>query len=99
MSVDECFMMLRNDIADFRAQLTVYPWFKCQDDIRQGALIELCFNMGLAHLLQFKNMLEALGRKNYLEAAKELLDSKWASQVGVSRSKDIAYRISNGRYI
>ena len=98
LSVDECFMMLRNDISDFRGQLAAYPWFKCQDDIRQGALIELCFNMGLAHLLQFKNMLDAIGRKSYPEASKELLSSKWAQQVGKARSEDIAYRISVGRY-
>ena len=98
LSTDECFFLLKNDIADFRGQLSVYPWFKCQDDVRQNALIELCFNMGLSHLLQFKNTLDALGRKNYPEAAKELLSSKWAQQVGKARSEDIAYRISVGRY-
>ena len=98
LSVDECFFLLKNDIADFRSQLIKYDWFKCQDDIRQGALIELCFNMGLTHLLQFKNMLDSLGRKSYPEASKELLNSKWAEQVGASRSSDLAYRISFGRY-
>ncbi len=98
LSVDECFYLLRNDIADFRSQLTKYDWFKCQDDIRQGATIELCFNMGLSHLLQFKNTIDALGRKNYPEAVKELISSKWAQQVSKSRVDDIAYRILNGRY-
>ena len=98
LSIDECFYLLKNDIADFRNQLKNYDWFVSQDDVRQGALIELAFNLGLGGLLGFVHMLDALKRKSYLEAAKELLDSQWAIQVGPTRSKDLAYRISHGRY-
>jgi lysozyme len=98
LSVDEIFFLLRNDLNDCRSQLTIYAWFKCQDDVRQGALIELCFNLGITHLLEFKNMLDAIGRKNYPEAVKALLNSKWAEQVSKNRVDDISYRINFGRY-
>ncbi len=99
LSIDEIWFMLRNDIGDSYTQLQSYPWFKTQDEVRQDALIELCFNMGLPHLLTFKNMLAALEAHNYPLAARELLDSLWAKQVGVKRSKDLASRISTGRYL
>lgn len=98
LSVDEIFYLLKNDIKDFRGQLAQYDWFKCQDEVRQGVLIELCFNMGLSHLLQFKNMIAALSMKSYAAACKELMDSVWARQVSKARSDDICWRLANGRY-
>jgi lysozyme len=98
LSVDEIFYLLKNDIAYFRLQLQVYDWYKIQDQVRADALVELAFNMGISHLLEFADMLYALKRKSYPEAAKALLASKWAEQVGPIRSKDLAYRILNGRY-
>lgn len=98
LSVDECFYLLRNDIAEFRKDLSAYEWFKIQDDVRQGVLIELAFNMGMAHLLGFKNMIAALLAKNYSLASKELANSAWFTQVGKGRSDDIRWRLDNGRY-
>ena len=98
LSIDEIFFLLRNDIADFRHQLKDFDWFKNQDDVRQGVLIELCFNLGLSHLLGFKNMLAALLIKNYPLAVKELCDSAWSKQVSAARVNDIKGRLLNGRY-
>ena len=61
-------------------------------------MIELCFNLGLTGLLGFKKMIDALTRKNYPEAVKQLLDSRWATQIGKSRIDDITYRLGVGRY-
>ena len=98
LSVDECFYLLRNDLAECRSQLTKYDWFKNQDEVRQGALIELCFNLGITGLIGFKNMITSLKLKSYAEAVKHLKDSKWASQVGARRVEDICWRLGNGRY-
>ena len=40
------------------------------------------FNMGMPTLRKFRNMLDALERKEYSRAADEMLDSNWADQVG-----------------
>ncbi len=98
LSVDECFFLLRNDIADFKSQLAKYDWFVMQDEVRQLALVELAFNMGLEHLIGFVHMIDALKRKSFAEAARDLLASQWAVQVGNNRSQDLAYRINFGRY-
>ena len=98
LSIDEIFYLLRNDIKEFRNQLGQFEWFVMQDEVRRGVLVELAFNMGIPHLLQFKKMIGALTIKNYPLACKELMDSIWATQVGKSRSDDICYRLKNGRY-
>ena len=49
---------------------------------RQEVLIDLCFNMGLSTLRTFKKMHKALEVHDHELAATELLDSKYATQVG-----------------
>ena len=50
-----------------------------QEDKRE-VLYEMAYQLGVPKLLQFKRMWEALQGKNYEEASKEMLNSKWASQ-------------------
>lgn len=52
------------------------------DDPRYCVLIDMCFNLGLPRLLKFKKMFAALEEQDYDKAADEMLDSKWARQVG-----------------
>ena len=65
------------------------------DDVRKGALIDLIFNMGLPRLKNFKLMLAALKRKDYLRASEELKCSRYYSQVPV-RAEEIRKIILNG---
>ena len=48
----------------------------------QLTLITLSFNLGRKRLSGFKRLKKALQEKDRLGAAAELLDSKWADQVG-----------------
>ncbi len=98
LSVDECFYLLRNDIKEEHTLLSQYDWYAKQDVVRQGALIELSFNLGFNGLLGFKDMIKALGTNSYSTAAKELADSLWAKQVSKARVDDISYRLFTGRY-
>lgn len=45
-------------------------------------LTDMMFNLGYDRLSQFKKMLTALSKGDYEGTAKEMLDSKWAKQVG-----------------
>lgn len=45
-------------------------------------LTDMMFNMGYNRLSQFKKMLTALSKGQYGTAAREMLDSTWAKQVG-----------------
>jgi lysozyme len=42
----------------------------------------MCFNLGIARLRGFKKMLAAMQAGDVETAAKEMLDSTWAKQVG-----------------
>jgi lysozyme len=56
----------------------------------------MIFNLGLYGVLGFKRMLAALREKDYLKASKEMLDSKWAKQVGY-RAKKLASIMALGK--
>lgn len=48
----------------------------------KAVLLDMAYNMGVAGLLKFSKTLGELRRGNYAAAASEMLDSRWASQVG-----------------
>jgi len=54
------------------------------------------FNLG-NRLFNFKNMLFALAKKDYDEAAAQMLDSKWAQQVK-GRSSELAKMMKEDIY-
>jgi lysozyme len=98
ISRDEAMYLLRNDIAESRLELSHYDWFNNMDKVRQEVLIELHFNIGLAKLLGFKNMIAYLKQGYYYNASLQLRKSLWARQVGQTRSQDMANRLNTGRY-
>jgi len=93
ISVQEAEFLFNNDFERCKKELSEYQWYMIQPVIVQGALINMCFNLGIKRLLGFKKMIAALYIKDYAKAAKEALDSQWATQVG-QRAKDIAVMIS-----
>ena len=56
------------------------PVFGELSETRKIVLINMYFNLG-NRLFKFNNMLYAIHAKDYEEAAKQMLDSKWAKQV------------------
>ena len=74
--------ILTDDINDCIRDMdrSCYGW-RNHDSARQNVLLEMCFNLGVSRLLGFKRMWAALQRKDYAEAAAEMLSSKWAEQV------------------
>ncbi len=99
LSMDEQLYLLNNDILRCRSELLRCDFYKNEiNAVRQDALVELCFNMGLSGLLKFVKMLSFFQEKNYKAATIELVDSKWAKQVSIDRVHDICFRIENGSY-
>lgn len=80
----EAELLLNNDI-EIAQQETVLVFPKLADlsKNRQAVLINMCFNLGKTGLGNFKRMLAALDAKDFERAADEMLDSKWAHQVGL----------------
>ena len=72
-------------------------YFNKLDEARQFVLVDMCFNMGLKKLFTFKKFFAALLKRDYPVAAREMLNSKWAVQVG-NRAKKLAEIMRTGEY-
>lgn len=92
---DEALYLLRNDIQRAKQALERYDFFEGLSDTRQNALIDFMFNVGATTFSKFKNMIAALENKDYEQASSELLDSRYARQVG-RRAQKIAEMIRLG---
>lgn len=60
----------------------------------QMVLINMSYNLGERKIFGFEKMRAAIMQGNYLEAAKEMKDSKWFDQVG-NRSEELAQIMSD----
>lgn len=90
LSDDEIEYLLRNDIViAFGDALKLFPSFATLTDARQRALVNMSFNLGIDRLGKFRKMRAAIQAGDWDKAADEMLDSKWACQVGPR-----AYRLS-----
>jgi lysozyme len=91
ISHEEAMFMLQNDVKDcVRELLKLYSWVNSLSDVRKIVLISMAFNLGIAGIAQFRNMWNALESDDYVSAAKHMLDSEWAKQVG-NRAERLAH--------
>lgn len=96
LTQDEISYLLQSRIKSTTATLQKnLPWFNTLDTVRQAALINATFNMGLGHLLGFHNALSLVQQGNWEAAAKEMLNSTWAKEVG-PRATRLAQQIQTG---
>lgn len=65
--------------------------------VRREVFVEMVYNMGPSRVAGFKNMLSAIRRNDWADAADEMLDSKWARQVG-QRARTLADLMKRGQY-
>ncbi|MFW6271317.1 MAG: glycoside hydrolase family protein [Bacillota bacterium] len=79
---EEALHLLANDIKDVKEELDEFYWFEELSEIRQRVIIDMAINLGVSGLLKFKKMITALKGGDYKRAAIEMLDSRWAKQVG-----------------
>jgi|TARA_R110002124_G_scaffold258609_1_gene424393 lysozyme len=83
-------LMLEEDLAEAVSELKrSVSFFSKMPEQVQEALVNLAFNMGIPRLMQFKKTLAYLRDGNFEAAADELLDSRYAEQVG-RRADEVA---------
>lgn len=88
--------ILNDDIETAIKSLDTYiPWWRSLSDLRQEVLINMCFNIGIQKLLGFTHTLAAIRGGNYADAARFMLDSLWAKQVG-DRAVRLSQMMLNG---
>ena len=93
---EESNYLFMNDIAIVNKELAdTFTWYYMLSPTRRSVMVNMNFNLGLTRFMTFKKMLAALECNNYEEAAKQMLDSKWANQVG-NRSVRLAKKMLEG---
>lgn len=60
----------------------VFPNLKELPEEAQQVIVNMCFNMGAPRLSKFKKFIAAVNDSNWSTAAVEMMDSRWATQVG-----------------
>lgn len=93
---DEAYALLARDVGTVTMKCqAAFPWWSDLDDVRQRVIADMCFNLGLAGLQRFVRMLEAVEKRRYSDAAKAMLRSKWATQVG-TRAQRLSRMMATG---
>lgn len=94
----EAMVLLNNDIRrvydEAKANL---PWFSKLNEPRQDVILSMIFNLGLHGFSKFKNTIQAIEKEDFVTASNEMLNSKWAKQVG-RRAKELSALMLRGTY-
>lgn len=99
ISVGEANFMLRNDISQAYIDLLQnHPWIDQLDAARRDVFINMVFNLGINRFNGFKKAIAAAKVGDFELCAKEMLDSKWANQVG-RRANDLAEQMVRNVYV
>ena len=95
ISEQEALMLLDSDITHLLVNQHMQEILVGHDQVRQSVILNMAFNMGVAGLLGFRKFLAAFAIKDYVTATLEMLDSRWAEQVG-DRAIRLAFMMKSG---
>ena len=88
VSEERVLECLNNDIETVCNELNRnMPWWKELSDEKMRVLANMCFNLGITRLLKFRKFLAALESGDFETAGEEMMDSKWATQVGARATR------------
>lgn len=83
--------------SDFKTVLENYESLGFDlDPVRRAVIIDMLFNLGITKFMGFKRMISALRRRDFMTAKNEMLDSRWAKQVG-KRATELAAMMETGK--
>jgi lysozyme len=88
LSMQEVDFLLDNDLSDAeRDARAIFPTFDKLSDIRKAVLLNMSFNMGRERLSKFKKLRAAVQDEDWAEAARQMILSTWATQVGARATR------------
>lgn len=98
LSRAEIAMLLDNDIQRVTVELSnALPWLQQLDDARRAVLLNMAFQMGPAGLLKFRRTLDLVRAGRWADAARAMLQSKWATQTP-QRARRLARQMDTGEW-
>ena len=91
----EATYLLSNDIQSAIEDASKFEWFEGLSPVRKHVILNMIFNLGLGRFKTFKKMIRAIEISYFKRAALELLDSRYANQVG-NRALRLSKMLENG---
>jgi len=83
--------------ADFKTVLENYEALNFNlDPVRRAVVLSMLFNLGIGKFMGFKKMISAIRSGDFMSAKNEMLDSRWAKQVG-NRAIELAAMMETGK--
>jgi len=83
---------------DFRNAISDYNLFTFElDSVRRAVVLNMLFNLGIHRFKKFKKLINALYARDWTLASVEMLDSKWAKQVG-KRATELSKMMKSGEW-
>ena len=95
---DEARYLLQNDVDRILKEVEHWTFLEKLSEPRQAVILDMVFNMGIVRFLKFKKTIAAIEEGDYIQASIEMLDSKWAKQVG-RRAVRLAETMASGEFI
>lgn len=93
----EALLLLDNDIARVRHEVGhAFAWFSGLDPVRKDVVLDMVFNLGLSRFRRFRKTIAAIEARDWEQAAREMLASLWARQVG-RRARELAEMMRRGK--
>jgi Phage lysozyme. len=91
--------LLKNDIEIVeRELLEAQPLVSMLDSVRQRVLVDMGFNLGTPTLMKFQKMWDAIEEEDWDEASAQMMDSRWAKQVG-RRAERLSQAMKTGEWV
>jgi lysozyme len=98
ISKEQAETILKIHVAQIEtALIKQFSWFESLNEARCAVLINMAFNLGLKGLLSFKNTLRMIETGDFEGASKNMLQSKWATQVK-GRAVDLSAQMRTGKF-
>lgn len=72
-----------------------FTWISNLNDIRQEVIWEMCYQLGVGGVAQFKDMISAIKDNDWDSAAQEMLDSQWHIETPI-RCEELANLMISG---
>ena len=90
--------LFKEDMVDVRSDCLKFEWFHDLSEVRQAVIENMVFNLGYTRFSKFKKTIKYIAASDFRLAAKEMLDSKWARQVGY-RADELSHMMASNLWV
>ena len=88
ISEDRVNEIFETDVAKFVSEAKIlFPDLDELPDVAQQVIVNMAYNMGRPRLSKFKNFIAGVNDRDWTRAAEEMMDSRWADQVGARATR------------